>query len=821
MPKTADTQYSAKSIQALEGLQAVRKRPGMYIGDVVKRGFHHLVYEVLDNCVDEALAGYCDTIKININRDESISIEDNGRGIPVDKHPVKKKPAVEVILTTLHAGGKFDSKTYAVSGGLHGVGVTVVNFLSEYLEVEICRDGSKWHQRYEIGKVVTKLKSIGKSKSTGTKIIFKPDKEIFKPVINTNGKYDFEPKFDYQYLSNRLRELAFLNSGLKILIYDERSDQGETFYYKGGLVSYVEHLNSGKKTISKPILIKGQKDDTIVEISVQYNEGYSENIFSYVNNINTIEGGTHLSGFRSALTRSINKYAKDQNLLKNQNIQITGDDTREGLTSVVSIKVPEPKFEGQTKTKLGNSETAGIVESLFNDSLGEYFEKNPSHAKKIVNKSIDAAKAREAAKKARDLTRRKSALDLGSLPGKLADCQEKDPEKCELFIVEGESAGGSAKQGRDRKTQAVLPLKGKVINVQKARLDKVLSNDEIGTLITAMGLGAPKVSADENEVMDISKLRYGKIILMTDADIDGSHIRTLLLTFYYNHYKELLRNKKLYIAQPPLFKVKRGNKESYLQDEVSLDNFLLENSINEIVSDDTLKKLNLSQKDMIDKISYYIRYKNILDNLSRSNIDIRVLNIIVPLISYGKKFASKEFISDLRNDIESFNNLGLGKITFDLKDKETINFIIKDKGRESQSMIDINFINSSLIESCVDEFTKSVSGLSFPFELKTKTDSAYKINNLETLYNLLIDLGKKGFSIQRYKGLGEMNPDQLWETTLNPNTRMLREVNIADIEDLDKDSKESILFEELMGDQVEPRKKIIEDNALYVTNLDI
>ena len=815
MPKTADTQYSAKSIQALEGLQAVRKRPGMYIGDVVKRGFHHLVYEVLDNCVDEALAGYCDTIKININKDESISIEDNGRGIPVDKHPVKKKPAVEVILTTLHAGGKFDSKTYAVSGGLHGVGVTVVNFLSEYLEVEICRDGSKWHQRYEIGKVATKLKSIGKSKSTGTKIIFKPDKEIFKPVINTNGKYDFEPKFDYQYLSNRLRELAFLNSGLKILIHDERSDQGETFYYKGGLVSYVEHLNSGKKTISKPILIKGEKDDTIVEISVQYNEGYSENIFSYVNNINTIEGGTHLSGFRSALTRSINKYAKDQNLLKNQNIQITGDDTREGLTSVVSIKVPEPKFEGQTKTKLGNSETAGIVESLLNDSLGEYFEKNPSHAKKIVNKSIDAAKAREAAKKARDLTRRKSALDLGSLPGKLADCQEKDPEKCELFIVEGESAGGSAKQGRDRKTQAVLPLKGKVINVQKARLDKVLSNDEIGTLITAMGLGAPKVSADENEVMDISKLRYGKIILMTDADIDGSHIRTLLLTFYYNHYKELLRNKKLYIAQPPLFKVKRGNKESYLQDEVSLDNFLLENSINEIVSDDTLKKLNLSQKDMIDKISYYIRYKNILDNLSRSNIDIRVLNIIVPLISSGKKFASKEFISDLRNDIESFNSLGLGKITFDLKDKETINFIIKDKGRESQSMIDINFINSSLLESCVDEFSKSVSGLSFPFELKTKTDAAYKINNLETLYSLLIDLGKKGFSIQRYKGLGEMNPEQLWDTTMNPVGRRLVQVKIEDADEA------SDLFEQLMGDNVENRREFIETNASLIGNIDI
>tara|TARA_Y100001970_G_scaffold21981_1_gene25301 strand:+ start:7246 stop:9708 length:2463 start_codon:yes stop_codon:yes gene_type:complete len=820
MAKSAENQYSAKNIQALEGLQAVRKRPGMYIGDVVKRGFHHLVYEVLDNCVDEALAGFCDTIKISINKDESISIEDNGRGIPVDKHPTKKKPAVEVILTTLHAGGKFDSKTYAVSGGLHGVGVTVVNFLSEFLDVEICRDGSKWHQRYEFGKVSTKLKSIGKSKSTGTKITFRPDEEIFKPVINTSGKYDFEPKFDYQYLCNRLRELAFLNSGLKIIVSDERTQKNETFYYKGGISSYVEHLNSGKKTIHKPFVLSGKKENTIVEISIQYNEGYSENIFSYVNNINTIEGGTHLSGFRSALTRSVNKYAKDQNLLKNQNISITGDDTREGLTSIISIKVPEPKFEGQTKTKLGNSETAGIVESLLNDSLSDFFEKNPTQAKKIVNKSIDAAKAREAAKKARDLTRRKSALDIGSLPGKLADCQEKDPDKCELFIVEGESAGGSAKQGRDRKTQAVLPLKGKVINVQKARLDKVLSNDEIGTLITAMGLGAPKMN-DDDENIDLSKLRYGKIILMTDADVDGSHIRTLLLTFYYNHYKDLLRNKKLYIAQPPLFKVKRGNKETYIQDEISLDNYLLQNSINEIIDDKTFKDLKISKSELLDKISYYVRYKNILENLSRTNIDIRILNILIPVLSSGSKLGSKDFTKRISEKLNEYKDKDILKISIVSEDKKSIEFKIKDKGRESISKIDLGLIDSPLFESCLNEYSNSVKNLNFPLKISVKTNETYTIEDLDSFYDLLINIGKKGFSISRYKGLGEMNPEQLWETTLNPDTRILREVNIADIAELDRDKKEYELFEDLMGDQVEPRKKIIEENALYVTNLDI
>ncbi len=817
--------YNAKSIQALEGLQAVRKRPGMYIGDVVKRGFHHLVFEVIDNCVDEALAGFCDEINIIINEDESISLEDNGRGIPVDMHPQKKKPAVEVILTTLHAGGKFDSKTYAVSGGLHGVGVTVVNFLSEFLEVEISRDGAVWHQRYEFGKVATKLKSIKKSSKTGSKITFKPDSKIFEPVINTNGRYDFEPKFDFDYLCNRIRELAFLNGGLKLAINDKRVDKSETFFYKGGINSFVEHLNKGKKTVnSKPIFIQGSKEGTVVEIAIQYNEGYSENIYSYVNNINTIEGGTHLSGFRSALTRSINKYAKDQNLFKNQSIQITGDDTREGLGAVVSIKVPEPKFEGQTKTKLGNSETSGIVESLMNDFLGDFFEKNPSQAKKIVGKSIDAAKAREAAKKARDLTRRKSVLDLGSLPGKLADCQEKDPEKSELFIVEGESAGGSAKQGRDRKTQAVLPLKGKVINVQKARLDKVLSNDEIGTLITAMGVGAPLITqdSDEDNGIDIEKLRYGKIILMTDADIDGSHIRTLLLTFFYKHYKELIRMKKLFIAQPPLFKLKKGNKDSYLQDEDSLNDFLLENSINELITDESFSKNKITKDELLKSIAHFRRHKVYLDNLERSGMDIRILNIIIPIL------AELEDVSISKLEKASIKEIKRIKIEKPLEDytchkdsTSSLTFSVKNQGRIKETLITSTSLESQLFQKAVKEYSTSIDKINFPLILESKAGEKYEFVNLDLLLNKLSEIGKKGYSIQRYKGLGEMNPEQLWETTLDPSLRVLREVTIAEVEDIEQDTKERNLFEDLMGDQVEPRKKIIEDNALYVSNLDI
>ncbi|MDG2445360.1 MAG: DNA topoisomerase (ATP-hydrolyzing) subunit B [Thermodesulfobacteriota bacteirum] len=823
--KSEKNTYTAKSIQALEGLQAVRKRPGMYIGDITRRGFHHLVFEVIDNCVDEALAGYCDEISIKINKDESISLEDNGRGIPVDMHPQKKKPAVEVILTTLHAGGKFDSKTYAVSGGLHGVGVTVVNFLSEFLEVEISRDGSVWHQRYEQGKVVSKLKAISKSKKTGSKITFKPDAGIFVPVINTNGRYDFEPIFDFSYLCSRARELAFLNAGLKISLKDDRVAAEETYHYKGGISSFVEFINKGKKVInSKPISVIGSKDKTVVEIAIQYNEGYSETVYSYVNNINTIEGGTHLSGFRSALTRSINKYAKDHNLFKNQNIQITGDDTREGLGAIVSIKVPEPKFEGQTKTKLGNSETSGIVESLMNDSLGDFFEKNPSQAKKIINKSVDAAKAREAAKKARDLTRRKSALDLGSLPGKLADCQEKDPEKSELFIVEGESAGGSAKQGRDRKTQAVLPLKGKVINVQKARLDKVLSNDEIGTLITAMGVGAPSISGeskDEISGVDITKLRYGKIILMTDADIDGSHIRTLLLTFFYNHYKDLIRKKKLFIAQPPLFKLKKGNKEIYIQDEAELDDFLLRNSINELVSDETFKKNKLSREDLLKCVSHFRRYSVFLDNLEKSGMDLRILKIIIPLLIKSSKASVDKIEKSVKTEIEELMNQDTLVTIAVKKENDSLLFTVKNRGREKITVIDDKFLDSQLFQKALDEFKMSIESIVFPFNLKTNNGESFKFNNIQQLLTQLNLIGKKGYSIQRYKGLGEMNPEQLWETTLDPSLRVLKEVNMADLEDLDQDNKEKELFEDLMGDEVEPRRKIIEDNALYVSNLDI
>ena len=587
----------------------------------------------------------------------------------------------------------------------------------------------------------------------------------------------------------------------------------------------VEHLNNGKKVVnSKPIFIKGSKEGTIVEIAIQYNDGYSENIYSYVNNINTIEGGTHLSGFRSALTRSINKYAKDQNLFKNQNIQITGDDTREGLAAVVSIKVPEPKFEGQTKTKLGNSETSGIVESLMNDFLGDFFEKNPSQAKKIVGKSIDAAKAREAAKKARDLTRRKSALDLGSLPGKLADCQEKDPEKSELFIVEGESAGGSAKQGRDRKTQAVLPLKGKVINVQKARLDKVLSNDEIGTLITAMGVGAPVMSSeiDGDDGIDIEKLRYGKIILMTDADIDGSHIRTLLLTFFYNHYKELIRKKKLFIAQPPLFKLRKGNKDTYIQDEDGLDDFLLENSINELITKESLKKNNITNEDLLKSIAHFRRYNVYLDNLERSGMDLRILNILVPLIHEMKdvnvsgieKKIAKEF---KKARIEN----PLIEYSYSKESENSLIFSVKNQGRIKDSTINSSFLESQIFNEAIKEYSNSMSKISFPISLESKAGDIYEFTSLNSLLDKLSEIGKKGYSIQRYKGLGEMNPEQLWETTLDPTLRVLKEVTIADIEDIDKDSKESNLFEDLMGDQVEPRKKIIEDNALYLSLIHI
>jgi DNA gyrase subunit B len=634
----ATEQYKADSITVLEGLEPVRKRPAMYIGDISTRGFHHLVNEVVDNAIDEALVGFCDKIDVTINKDGSVTVEDNGRGIPVDMHPVVKRPALEVVMTKLHAGGKFDKKSYKVSGGLHGVGVSVVNALSEWLEVEVSRDGNVYTQKYSRGVPVHDVKITGKRKGTGTKVTFFPDKEVF-------GKQ----KYNFDILTERLRELAFLNKELKISITDERTGKSEKFQYKGGISEFVQFIDETRESLmKKPIYVSGERENVPVELALQYNDGYNENIFTYVNDIHTIEGGTHLIGFKAALTKTINTYATKNNLIKEKDeIQLTGDDVREGLTAVLSIKVAEPQFEGQTKTKLGNSEVRGIVESICGEGLSAYFEENPSVAKKIVEKCLLAARSREAARKARELTRRKSGLDGAGLPGKLADCSITDPEHCEIYIVEGDSAGGSAKQGRDRRFQAILPIKGKILNVEKARLDKILSNEEIRTIVTALGTG---IGSDD---FDASKIRYGKVIIMSDADVDGSHIRTLLLTFFFRYMKPLIEQGRIYIAQPPLYRVAKGKEEYYAYDD---------------------------------------------------------------------------------------------------DEKESI----------------------------LERFEKS-----------------------------------DGLHIQRYKGLGEMNPEQLWKTTMDPEQRTMRQVTIEEAYQAD------MIFSTLMGDKVEPRRKFIEENAKYVRNLDV
>ncbi|MBK9096758.1 MAG: DNA topoisomerase (ATP-hydrolyzing) subunit B [bacterium] len=653
-------EYSAKNINVLKGLEAVRKRPAMYIGDVSSRGLHHLVNEVVDNSIDEALAGYCDMIEVTINKDGSASVTDNGRGIPVDMHPVEKRSALEVVMTVLHAGGKFDKSSYKVSGGLHGVGVSVVNALSEWLKVEVMRDGKTYFQEYKRGIPVKPVKEIGKTKrgERGTKTTFFPDPEIFKVT-----------EFRFDILAERMRELAYLNKNISIKIKDERNGgEEETFHFKGGLIEFVKYLDSSRQALHKTVYIEGEKDNTPVEIAFQYTDGYSENIFSYVNNINTHEGGTHLVGFKTALTRTLNNYAYKNGLIKEGKISLTGDDFREGLTGVISVKVAEPQFEGQTKTKLGNSETKSAVETLVGEKLAEFLEENPPVGRKIIEKCMRAAEAREAARKARDLARRKNALDNMNLPGKLADCSITDPEHCEIYIVEGDSAGGSAKQGRDRKFQAILPLRGKILNVEKAKLNKILENNEIRAIISAVGAG---LGAE----FDHSQSRYGKIILMTDADVDGSHIRTLLLTFLYRHMKELITSGKVYIAQPPLYKIKKGKEEFYAYDEKERDQIL--------------KRLKINGKE------------------------------------------KKE---------------------------------VEEKEAESEETTEEKEI--------------------------------------------------KGVVISRYKGLGEMNPEQLWETTMNPETRTILQVTLESAANADK------IFETLMGDEVEPRKEFIEKHAKYA-NLDI
>ena len=788
-------QYDAKSIKVLGGLEAVRLRPAMYIGSTGEMGLHHLVWEVVDNSVDEAMAGFADEVNVTVHADNSVTVLDNGRGIPVDMHATEKRPAAEVVMTVLHAGGKFDSDTYKVSGGLHGVGVSVVNALSDWVELEIQRDGAVWEQTYEKGKPTSKLKQTGKTRKTGTKVTFHPDATIFDKI-----------NFSYDILATRLREYAFLNKGLKVTLTDERSEKNAEFRFTGGIAEFVKHLNRGKSTLhDSPIYMEGKKGNVEIEIALQYNDTYGENVFSFANTINTVDGGTHLSGFRSALTRSINNFASANGMLKEQKdeVSITGDDVREGLVAVVSVRLPQPQFEGQTKGKL-NSDIKGDVEQLVNEKLGEWFEKHSTVARRIIGKCIDAARAREAARKARELTRRKSAMDSSGLPGKLADCQERDPAHCELFIVEGESAGGSAKQGRDRKYQAILPLKGKILNVEKARYDKMLGHEEIRAIITALGTGIGK------DDFDAGKLRYHKIILMTDADVDGSHIRTLLLTFFFRHMKELIERDHVYIAQPPLYRVKRGKSERYIRDERDFARELMKRATEDHVVK-AREGVSLQGSGLTSFLLNVQEFEALQAKLARR---LKDAGLVAVLAEHGldKKsdYEDKKAVEKLLKEIDRGKLKLEGQVTFD----------------EEHSLHEIQFgpphhqkINWALASTSeykrlralakqIEEFNKP------PFTIARNGDKATKENAADVLAYVMED-AKKDFTITRFKGLGEMNPAQLWETTMNAETRTLLKVKLEDVVEAEK------IFTTLMGENVEDRRKFIEENALEVVNLDI
>ncbi len=859
--------YDSSKIKILEGLEAVRKRPAMYIGGTNQDGLHHLVYELVDNSVDEAIGGFCTEIEVVLHIDDSVTVSDNGRGIPVDIHKEKKISAAEVVLTVLHAGGKFDQDTYKVSAGLHGVGVSVVNALSETLDLEIKRDNQVYRQKYERGKSLFPLEVVGKTNTTGTRIVFKPDGDIFSEI-----------NFSFDVLSNRLRELSFLNKGLKIHIHDERDGRSHDFLYEGGIVSFVEHINKNKKVIHpNPIYITRERGDFTLELSMQYNDTYTDEIFTFVNNVNTKDGGTHLSGYRSALTRTINSYAVQNGYLKNTGVSLSGDDVREGLVAVLSIKIPEPQFEGQTKGRLGNSEVKGMVEQIVNEKLGRVFEEEPALAKGIVGKAISAAQAREAAKKAKDLVRRKSALEISSLPGKLADCSEKDPALSELYIVEGDSAGGSAKQGRNRKNQAILPLKGKILNVEKARYDKMISSDEIRTLITALGTGIGKTD------FNIEKIRYHKIIIMTDADVDGSHIRTLLLTFFFRQMLPVIERGYLYIAQPPLFKVKKGKSERYVKDEKGLSQVLVEQGTDkqEVLIEN--KGPAISGKKLVDFINHLIRFRDYCNTVAKNNIPTELLNALVNLeleqdsfktldqtlalisglmnhliaktekdkfgirdnlkniplvLKNGQKLSAEEtkafkaFGVDMKpweeNVYVAETDHGQDKIEIDplIKDvelvidydpeKELYEFTLAGhrQGRDFQVKINSKFIGSPLIQNLFELYQPLATLDKPPFTLVHKDDSI-QIDSKEALLAAIMEAGKSGLAIQRYKGLGEMNPNQLWETTMDPETRVLLQVRADDFVELED------LFSTLMGDAVEPRRAFIQKHALDVKNLDI
>ncbi len=801
----AKSEYGADSITVLEGRDAVRKRPAMYIGSTSEIGLHHLVYEVVDNSVDEALAGFCDTIEVTIHADNSITVIDNGRGIPVDIHKQEGRSAAEVVLTVLHAGGKFDSNSYKVSGGLHGVGVSCVNFLSEWLRLEIWRDGKTHEQEYKVGIPVAPLAQTGTTTRRGTKVTFKPDGSIFEAT-----------EYSFQTLSERLREKAFLNKGIRITIKDERGEEEKSheFYYKGGIAEFVKHLNKNKAPLhDEPIYFEMVSDDLTIEVSMQYNDSYDEKIFSFANNINTVDGGTHLSGFRGALTRTINNYAESSGLLKNSKTVLSGDDVREGLVAVISVKIPQPQFEGQTKGKL-NSPVKGPVESFLNEKLGEYFERHPAVAKRIVGKAVDAARAREAARKAREIVR-KSALGSSTLPGKLADCQEKDPALSELYLVEGDSAGGSAKQGRDRRNQAVLPLKGKILNVEKARFDKMLGHGEIKALITALGTGIGK------EDFDVTKLRYHKICLMTDADVDGSHIRTLLLTFFYRQMPELVENGFVYIAQPPLYKVKKGKKEEYIKDEKAMFRFLMKQATSELTI--TAKNGEIEGGKLGKFFEQTVELKSNRERFARRvNNDSRLTDLLIDGLAgpkgvmVKKKVKLKEIFQndDLLAQVEGFVAEGGYKTE-----------LVSDEEHSLSSLL-ITFSNGQSVtfDYGVASFVEFTRSLELRMQLDEKFAEPFKVEEdgkktdvatRDELLEQVMTSAKKDLAIQRYKGLGEMNPEQLWETTMDPEKRTLLQVKIEDAVETDG------IFTVLMGDQVEPRRKFIEDNALEAKNLDI
>jgi DNA gyrase subunit B len=790
-------QYSADKIKVLEGLEAVRKRPAMYIGSTGPAGLHHLVYEVVDNSIDEALAGFADQVNVAIHIDGSVTVIDNGRGIPVDQHE-SGKSAAEVVLTVLHAGGKFDNDSYKVSGGLHGVGVSVVNALSETLDLEIWRNGQVYAQSYDRGKPVKELEITGITKRRGTKITFKPDAEIFETI-----------DFSFDTLAQRLRELAFLNGGIVITLDDERDGKAHKFHYEGGIVSFVTHLNKNKAAVNeKPIYMRGERDGIDTELALQWNDGYAETIYTFANNINTHEGGTHLSGFRSALTRTINYYATKNNLAKDLKESVSGEDIREGLTAVISVKIPHPQFEGQTKTKLGNTEVKGIVEAILNEKLGSFLEENPSVARRIVGKAIDAARAREAARKARDLVRRKGALDGSSLPGKLADCQERDPAQCELYIVEGESAGGSAKQGRDRRFQAILPLKGKILNVEKARFDKMLGSDEIKTMIAALGCGIG------SEDFDLGKLRYHRIIIMTDADVDGSHIRTLLLTFFYRQLPSVIENGYVYIAQPPLFRVKRGKAETYIKDERDLDAYLIKRSIEGRTVRMAASGAEVTGADLEKLLQRMIAHQKLMQTLERRGYPGEIVEALLAAGADREYFADRERLESLASELS--NAIRTVSVQRDEEhNRFSLNIDDRSSGYPRQHTVGFEFASSAEYRALLANRRDMPDVRGELIVTGSEESGNVVLKSIDELVNYFIDAGKKGVAINRYKGLGEMNPEQLWETTMNPEVRTLLQVRAEDHTEAD------LMFTTLMGDQVEPRRKFIEDNALDVKNLDV